>query len=411
MTDDKSTAPSADSTPLPAPPTRYVTSDAQLADVCSAVRAGNSFAFDTEFVMEDRYEADVCVVQIGTDELVAVVDPLAGVDLQPVWDLVADPALEVIVHAGMEDLSLCQSRGGVTPSRVFDCQLGYGLISTDYPLSLLRLVRRLLGVRLRKGQTLTDWRRRPLTQDQIFYAAADVIHLPAVHRKISAKLEELGRTEWMQEEMARYANSKTYQRDRAENVLRLKGAGSLDAKGLAIARELVKAREALAAKYNRPARGVIRDHLIVEIGRNRLTSARQIKSLRGLHLRSDGVQELAAAAQRACELPREQWPEPIVTTEETDSEAAMAFLVASVVRAHCAQHDIAHQLVATKQDIHKYVQAVARGADAPASRVPFANGWRERSVGRIVHDLIDGRLHVGIRQDDGRPSIDLTDVR
>jgi ribonuclease D len=138
---------------------------------------------------------------------------------------------------------------------VFDCQLACGLVTTDFPLSLARLTRFLLSVRLHKSQTLTDWRKRPLTDAQVEYAADDVRYLPAARRTLARKLEKTGRAEWAAEEMARFHQPETYVRGPDEKVLKLKGAGSLDGQGLAVAAELVKARSRLAAQYNRPARG------------------------------------------------------------------------------------------------------------------------------------------------------------
>ena len=387
-------------------PTRCLAEQDEIEEVCERIRSAGRFAFDTEFVMEDRYAAEVCLIQLATDDEVVLVDPLDSIDPSPIWQLVADPNVETIVHAGMEDLSLCKAYGGMTPQRVFDCQIACGLITVHYPLSLSRMTRQLLNVRLRKSQTLTDWRRRPLSPEQLHYAALDVIYLPAVHRAITDRLEKLGRMDWMREEMEKFTRPETYERDLSENILKLKGAGSLDGKGLAIARELVKARDALAEQFNRPVRGVIRDHLIVEIARNRWTTPSDIKSLRGLHLRAEGIRALAAAAKRGVNTPREQWPAVAQSTEETEEEAALALLIGAVIRAYCAEHTIAHQLVAVKQDAHRFAQAFVRGEQQPAN-IPFANGWRGHSVGAVVERVLagDAALSVTHTKDGPRATI------
>jgi ribonuclease D len=257
------------------------------------------------------------------------------------------------------------------------------------------MVRNLLQVRLHKTQTLTDWRRRPLSPEQVEYAAEDVMYLVAVHHAITARLQELGRIEWMQEEMARFAAPETYQRDPASNLFKLKGAGALDAKGLAVARELVKARESLARQYNRPARAVVRDHLLVEIARHRWTSVARIKALRGLNLRASAVRILAEAVQQACELPPDQWPSPPPPKDETEQEAALALLARAAVHAYCAEHSLSPQLVASKQDIRTFVRALARDGD-PGQVNPLGDGWRGRSVGAVICELLRGKASIKV---------------
>ena len=387
------------STKLLTPETQYVSSDNVLKKICKQIHQEGCFAFDTEFVMEDCFGAEVCLVQLATESLVAVVDPLEVKSLKPVWELVGDPNVEVIVHAGMEDLALCQIQGGVTPQNVFDCQVACGLVSVDYPLSLSKITRSMIGVRLHKSQTLTDWRRRPLSKEQVRYAADDVIYLPAVHKSLSKKLERKGRNSWLLEEMERFCKAETYLRSDDEKVFRLKGSGVLDGQGLAIARELVKARDELAAKYNRPIRGVIRDHLIIEIAKHRWVNPADIKTLRGLNLRADGIQKLAVAAKHACDMPREQWPVPTPPKDETDQEAAMTLLAGAIVRAYCAQHCISHQLVASKKDLGAFVQAVVRKKDNTDLPLPMQIGWRGQTVGSVVQEVLAGRATVGLRED------------
>jgi len=386
------------------PQLQYITEATVLAELCGRLREAGSFGFDTEFVMEDRYQSEICVVQLATASEIAIVDPFEVEDLSPVWSLMADANVEVVVHSGMEDLALCHSRGGLVPQRVFDCQVACGLISEDYPLNLSRMTKSLLGIRLYKSQTLTDWRRRPLSPEQLHYAADDVAHLPAMRGKLHKRLVQLGRSNWMDEEMTRFHAPETYVRGTDEAVFRLKGAGSLDGKGLCFARELVEARCKLAAQYDRPARAVVRDHLIIEIARHRWTTASQIKSLRGLNLRAQGLRTLAEAAQRASQLPREQWPTPVPQDDETNEEAALALLIGAVVRAYCAEHRIAHQLVGTKRDLRAYVRAHVRG-QTPDPSPALRAGWRAETVGVVIKDVLSGRAAVVLREDGQRLTV------
>lgn len=372
----------------------FVTDNEQLRRLCARIAEDHIFAFDTEFVMEDRFTPDISLVQLASfGGKITLIDPHEVDDLSPLWKLVCDPDIITVVHAGMEDLALCFNRSGDVPRNIFDCQIAAGLVSADYPLSLSRLARNLLRVRLHKSQTLTDWNRRPLSNDQIEYAAADVEHLLGIHQKIVRRLKKYDRVEWLNEEMARFSEPTTYQRGPDESALRLKGARGLDAQKLAVARELVKVRELLAHQYNRPVRAVVRDHLLIEIARHGWTKPEQIRKLRGLSLRNDALRQLAAGVRAALDLPPDQWPKVEVPFEETETEAALSLVISGVVRAYCDRKRIAHQLVASRQAVRDHVRSVLRGRESDS---PLARGWRAESVGRIVDDLLSGEASIRV---------------
>ncbi len=390
--------------PPPLAEPQLITERSDLLAICERIKAHGSFAFDTEFVMEDRFRPEVCLMQLALEDVVAVVDPYEVGDLDPVWALVGDPEVEVIVHAGMEDLALCQNQGGHTPQQVFDCQIACGLVTPDYPLSLSRMARAVLNVRLHKSQTLTDWRRRPLSAAQLRYAADDVVYLPAIRADLGGRLQRTGRVDWMAEEMSKFSDPSTYARGAEDNIFKLKGAGALSGLGLAIARELVKVRQALANQYDRPARAVVRDHLLIEIAKHQWSNPAEIKTLRGLSLRASALQELADAVQRARALPPDQWPMPAAPNDETEHEACLAMLAGAVIRAFCTQEGISHQLVGAKKDVQMLVQAHVRGDDR-ADHLPLANGWRAQTVGAAVRDVLSGRSRIAVVQSKQGPKV------
>lgn len=379
----------------------FVTDNEQLRRLCARIAEDHIFAFDTEFVMEDRFTPDISLVQLASfGGKITLIDPHVVDDLSPLWKLVCDPDIITVVHAGMEDLALCFNRSGDVPRNIFDCQLAAGLVSTDYPLSLSRLARNLLRVRLHKSQTLTDWNRRPLTSDQIEYAAADVEHLLGIHQKIMRRLKKFDRVEWLNEEMARFSDPATYQREPNESALRLKGARGLDARQLAVARELVKVREELALEYNRPVRAVVRDHLLIEIARHGWTKPEQIRKLRGLSLRSDALRQLASGVRAAMDLPPDQWPKVDEPFEETETEAALSLVISGVIQAYCDRKRIAHQLVASRQAVRDHVRGTLRGQ---LSDSPLARGWRAESVGKVVNQLLAGEASIRVDRSAAEP--------
>ena len=248
---------------------------------CRAWREAGRFAFDTEFIRDDTYDAVLCLVQVALDGDVALVDPTAGVDLTPFWDLVTDPAVITIVHAGKEDFEVCLRTTGKPPRNVFDVQIAAGFVGHGYPLSLVRLVDSVLHRRISKGQTLTDWARRPLTPAQLRYAVEDVAYLPEIHKRLVAEIEQAGRTAWVTEELHCFEDRDFYRAPADERALRLRGSQKLDALGLVVLARLVEWRDRWARSRNRPIRALMRDDILVEIARRRPTQTTDLEVMRG----------------------------------------------------------------------------------------------------------------------------------
>jgi ribonuclease D len=382
-----------------------VTNQEQVDEICRAARRDGRFAFDTEFVMEDRFEPEVCLIQIATEDGVALIDPFLRIDLAPVWALVGDEQVETVVHAGQEDLGLSVQHGGQAPRRVYDVQVAAGLAGYDYPLSLQKLVQATLHIRLHKAKTLTDWRRRPLSSSQISYGAEDVCHLLAVRRKLHERLEKRNRVDWAREEFARFEDLALYRRATEEKLIRLKGAGALNGRQLAIVHELLVWREALAERLNRPIRAVLKDHLLVEIARLELRSFREIRDLRGLNLADRDVRALGQVVEMALRMPSEQWPVPAPRQIETPREAALTALTTAVIRGYCLEHDIAYSLAASKRTIQELVRHFTKGRPSDRGEVELLNGWRGQTVGAILEDVLAGRRDVRIESVDGAPLV------
>ena len=387
-------------TDRPAP--AIITTDAQLRPLCDRLAGAGRFAFDTEFIMEDAYETTVCLIQAATESEVALIDPLAGVDTHPFWELVAEPSIEIVLHAGAEDLALCPQLVGKTPANVFDVQIAAGLVGRDYPLSLTRLVHKTLGLRLPKSQTLTDWRRRPLTEAQQAYAADDVAYIPMVHRRLVKRLAKLGRLDWAREEFAQLELPQTYEPTAQTRLVRLKGIGSLDREALAVVAELLDARQVLARKFDRPARAVLRDHLLLEIARNRWTRPEQIRSLRGLHVRARAIEVLAQAVKRGLALPANQRPTVPDTIEDTPRELVLVSLVTAVLRDFCLANDVAFSLTATKQSIRQLVHSHTRSIP---SRSALSRGWRAQAVGQMLVKVLQGQAQIRVTAQPAEPRL------
>ena len=241
-----------------------VTTESQLRELVRRLADHAHVAFDTEFVSEHTYRSQLCLLQIAAPGILAVVDTLAVPELEPFWRLLAEPGRTTVVHAGREEMGFILHAIKARPAELFDVQVAAGLVDHDYPAGYAAIVRRFLNLPTNKGETRTDWRQRPLTQAQLAYAVDDVRHLERLWRKLEGKLEALGRTPWMREEMA------TWQDDVEESFVRkrwrrVSGLNGLSRRELAIARELWHWRDAVAEQRDMPPRRVLRDDLLVEL--------------------------------------------------------------------------------------------------------------------------------------------------
>lgn len=370
----------------------------QITQFCEQARSLGRIAFDTEFVMEDRYEPEVCLIQLATPDQVALIDPFLDLDLNPVWSLICDGQVETIVHAGQEDLALCVQHTGKLPRNIFDVQIAAGFVGLDYPISLQKLIQSLLHIRLHKAKTLTDWRRRPLTPAQLRYAAEDVCHLHALRQKLGERLVRLGREDWAQEEFSHFEQPAMYGRMTENMPLRVKGISALRGKSLTIARELLKWREDLARHLDRPARSILKDHLLIEIARLQLTQFPEIRDLRGLSVADKHIHTLGKVVEHAMTLPAEIQQAAASSDFESPEETILIALATAVIRSYCLEHDLAYGLVATKKSIRDLIRLRVAGSSRNTDPIELLEGWRARTVGLLVDELLAGKRTVRVEK-------------
>jgi len=378
----------------------------ETAELARRAREAGRLAIDTEFMGEGRYRPELCLVQISLPDgdahlgEVTLLDPLADdpFDPEPLADVLSDPAVEIVLHAGRQDVGLLRRLWHCEIRNVFDTQVAAGFAGMRAQLSYEGLLREVLDVRLRKTASFTRWDRRPLSPEQLEYAREDVLHLLALAGALQERLRAIGRLEWAREECA-YLEGISDERNLDSIFSRLPRVNSLDPSQRAIARELVEWREGLAERGNRPVSSVLQDATLVEIAKRRPQTAERLSQIRGLHestLRRRGRDILEAVARG-----RERDGIPVEGERPTQPDAADAPLIAlaeALVRARAASAGLAYELLATRADLQRIVTAV-RTDDGSASdaQVRTLQGWRREVVGSELLDLLAGRrsLRVG----------------
>lgn len=369
--------------------TQLVSTDDGVLAGSGAARAEGRAALDTEFMREKTYRAKLCLVQVATSDRIVLIDPMSGVDLGPIAELIADENVEVVVHAGRQDFELFAEGFGVAPTRVYDVQLAAGFAGYGSSLPYGRLVEETTGTALEKGESYTDWCKRPLTRSQIGYAAADVRHLLAVAEHLKHRIAELGRSEWVAEEMAALEGAEPYVFNPGAAWLRVSGRGSLNGRQTAVLREVARWREEAAERRDIPRGWVIKDVTLVEIARRMPATAAALKSIRGMNARE--VERSGREILAAIEAGRSGAP---VVRPPAPSRAALARarmlsgLADALVKSRCEEAGVASELVATRSEL----DALLVDGHPDGSGHRLLRGWRKDVAGDDVVDLISGRV-------------------
>jgi ribonuclease D len=372
----------------------YVSTAAQLETFCDELATAETIAFDTEFVSEHTYRSQLCLVQVCTPRQLAVIDPQTTGDLQRFWEVLARAGHQTVVHAGREELVFALHSVGKCPADLLDVQIAAGLMGLEYPAGYGSLLDRMLRVSAQKGETRTDWRKRPLSRQQIEYALDDVRYLIPLRDKITERLAKLGRLPWIQSEMAAFQEEIIASRTR-ERWRRVSGLSGLSPRSLAVAREVWRWREAEAQRLDKPARLVLRDDLLVELARRRTADPRQIKALRGLE-RGDiqrALPKIAEHIQLALDLPQSELPR----TERRDVPNQINVLgqfLSTALTSLCRSLDLAPALVGTASDVRDLIAFRMGFIDGEPPLL--ARGWRAEVVGSLIDDLLAGKLSLRI---------------
>lgn len=372
----------------------YITESRELRELVAVLRRGAMVGVDTEFMRERTYFARLCLVQLANEDVSAIVDPLAVDDLTPLCDLLHDPGVVKVFHAGGQDLEIFYRACGIATTPVFDTQVAATLAGFPQQVGYGALVQELLGTKLDKGDTYTDWARRPLSDTQVEYALNDVRYLPEIHRLLTDRLGKEGRLGWLEKDFSRMEDPGTYTVEPRDQWRRVKRVASLNRRQLAIAREVAAWRELEAMRRDVPKRWILGDESVVEVARRAPTTVEALLAVRGV---GDKLGKAAAAglvrsvasgaAASDDELPfiekRRRVPR--------DVDGAVDLMVA-LVRLRARENGVAMPLLASRDDLERLAAGEREGH-------ALLGGWRAGIVGNEVLDLLEGRIE--LRLEDG----------
>jgi ribonuclease D len=377
--------------------------DGEIAEVAGRAAASGRLGIDTEFMSEGRYRPLLCLAQVvvdgaeGEEPQIVLIDTLRGEpDLAPLAGLLADPDIEVIIHAGRQDVAILRRAWSTDVRNVFDTQIAAGFVGASAQAGYGNLLGAMLGRRVGKTASYTRWDARPLTREQLTYAAEDVAHLLELADEIQRRLSESNRLEWAREECRRL-ESATEERDPESVWERLPRIRQLDSRARAVARAVAAWRERTAATEDRPVGSVLADPTLVEIAKRHPSDLGRLGQIRGMHrstIRRRGPAILQAVERGLSDppIPRERARE-----HAEAADVPLIVLAEALLRARALEAGLAYELIASRAELELIVGGARRREPEPPVRT--LTGWREQLVGRDLRDLLGGQSALGVGED------------
>jgi len=379
-----------------------ITDPESLDQLCDRLRSAEHIGIDTEFVSEDTFFPELCLIQVSTADELATIDTRAIENVDSFWRVLAEGEHVTILHAGREELNFMVRAIDATPKHLFDVQIAAGFCSNEYPSAYGSVVSRFLGHKPDKGEQRTDWRKRPLTEAQIHYALEDVRYLIPLYRRFVEILTERERMEWLEEELQSWQEEVVAALGR-KDWRRVSGIGKLGPTSLAVVRELWLWRYEEAQRRNRPQRRILRDDLIVELAKRKVDSPQQIMAIRGMERTAvkKNANELAECVRRGLESPVER--ERGGRRRQPPSQLnLLGQFLAPALGTICRRAEIAASLAGTASSVRDLV-AYRMGFSSDGGKrdgktqLPIlAQGWRAKLVGNVIDDLLDGKKSIRI---------------
>ena len=389
-----------------------VADPAALASLLEHARASGRLALDTEFMGEGRYRTLLCLIQLAVPEQPGI-DPIALVDPleEPAIDgrlaaVLADPGVQIVVHAGRQDIALLRRHLRTEIVNLFDTQVAAGFAGLGAQASYDSLLADVLGLRVAKTASFTRWDARPLSAEQLAYAREDVVHLLEIAAELQRRLAGIGRLEWALEECEPLTRVSD-ERDPQAILERLPRLSGLSGPARLIARELVEWREQTAERNNRPVQSVLGDAGLVEVARRQPKSREELAKIRGVGASSGGrrAQELLDAVARAREREPEEPTQSTRLPSPRSEDLPLVALAEALARTRAREAGLAYELLAARADLQAIVTSVRIGAEPPEVRT--LRGWRRELVGGELLELLDGRLSLSVGEQDGSRRVDV----
>ncbi|MCK5889366.1 MAG: ribonuclease D [Methylococcales bacterium] len=362
----------------------YIDKQEQLPELCARISKEPWVALDTEFLREKTYYPVFCLLQIASPEWVVCVDPIALPDLSSLLDVLNDTSIIKVLHSCRQDLEIFYQLTGTVMFPIFDTQIAAPLLGFQENPGYAMLVSSFLNINLSKAQTRTDWTIRPLSEEQVQYAADDVIYLCKIYKMICEQLNEIGRFDWLGKDFARLKNKELYQVSPENAWVKVKGRNRITDKQLSIVQAITEWRERTAQAENRPKNWLIRDDLVLELAKLQPITVDALAKIRNINERT--VKRYGAIICQLIESSKEKKPTGISdktkVPKKTQQQEAVLDVLTAVVRVRAEENSINPMILAGRKELEKLL----RGEEDCL----VLQGWRFSMVGQELQGLLQG---------------------
>jgi ribonuclease D len=363
------------------PPPKMIETAGALRDAVNAWRKAGAVALDTEFVRTRTFYAHVGLVQISAGREVTLVDVVALGDVSPLRPLLADRGVVKVIHGCGEDLPALRRLAGSVPGPVFDTQIAATFLGYGMAVSYADLTERLIGVSLPKHAQRTNWLKRPLSPQQVSYAALDVAHLLPVYRILCRGLGRLGRESWAEEECRALEEAERREPDPAEYYNRMGGASRLRRRQLAVLRELAALREKVASDRDLPRNWLLEDRVLLDLARASPCTQKALACaalLTRKQFKAMGA-DIVACVKRGMALPEEKLPAAAARSPTGARTRQLVESFREVIRCRALELGLPPEFIASKRAVRSIVQAAHDGGSR--SLQDRLVGWRRLALG------------------------------
>ena len=373
----------------------YIDTQESLEELIAVFARADFMTIDTEFLHDKTYYPKLCLIQIATEDVEAIIDPLASLDLSPLKRVLTDERIMKVFHAGVQDCTVLYNILGTPVRPIFDIQHAMLLLGQSQQISLAAVVRQYCDVSLKKVESYSDWSQRPLTEEQISYAIDDVRYLPAVYRKIVLELEASGRLDWLKDDFRHLEEESYYVIDDRSLWKKLKGVRSLTGQQLAIARELCSWREMVAQSSDLPRKWILPDDFIIELSRRSVDTLEDIYKIRGVkrRLNQNLVKSLLDSVARGKREPQANWPVHDRAPLSVAGITAKIDLMTALLHFRAKESSVATSYLCSHEDLVRLASGKREG-------LAVLEGWRADLIGNELMQLLDGDLSLTLKGDD-----------
>ena len=368
----------------------YIDNTEALEQICLEFRKSSWLAVDTEFEREKTFFPELCLVQIANEDEVAIIDPLSINDLDAMYELLYNTEIVKVFHAARQDLEIFFNSHKKIPTPVFDTQLAAPLVGFDEQIGYANLVSKMLGVNLSKAHTRTDWKRRPLQQAQLEYAADDVIYLAKIYTMLLQELKERGRIEWLTAEFEALDDPQLYLPDVDSVWKKHRGAKKLKGQKLCALQHLSAWREGKARSDNLPRSWLMKDDLLLNIAQLQPSSILELKDIKGIQerlLRKYGA-EILATLDKAKQVQPQVASSEKIRKSLNKKEEAMLDVLTAIVKMLAADNNLHPAILAPKKEIEKLIRRDSESL--------LLKGWRHSLIGESLDEFLSGKTSIKV---------------